>query len=128
MVPMCCKHCCKQFMTYNFYLAKRVSKKGLRNIWISVSNGRKYRKWVITDLHVNPQHFSTKKTLIRATKSHPAYTNINKALKRYKDRCEEAYDIWQSGDYSMNQVSFVLAQNVFLGIVDMYKSAGRLLK
>lgn len=91
-------------MTYNFYLAKRVSAKGLRNIWISVSNGRKYRKWVITDLYVNPQHFSTKKTLFRATKTHPAYININKALKRYKDRCDEAYSIWQTGDYSMNQV------------------------
>lgn len=107
-------------MTYNFYLAKRVSAKGLRNIWISVSNGRKYRKWVITDLHVNPQHFSTKKTLFRATKSHPAYININKALKRYKDRCEEAYAIWQSGDYSMNQVCEHIKGNLKSNTIDEF--------
>ena len=105
-------------MTYNFYLAKRISAKGLRNIWISVSNGRQYRKWVITDLYVNPQHFSTKKTLFRATKSHPAYININQAIKRYRDRCEEAYAIWQSGDYSMNQVVEHIKGNLKSSTID----------
>lgn len=105
-------------MTINFYLAKRLSAKGLRNIQISISNGRKYRKWVITDLYVNPQHFSTKKTLFRATKTHPAYLNINKALKRYKDRCDEAYGIWQSGDYSMNQVVEHIKGNLKSSTID----------
>ena len=72
------------------------------NLAVAVINGRKFRKYIYTDLNIQLEHFNKKS--IRCKNSHPAYVSMNRAIKDLKDRCEEAYNRFQAGSFSINQI------------------------
>lgn len=72
------------------------------NLVVHISHGRAFRKYIYTDLNVIAEHFFKKS--FRCKNTHPAYVSVNRAIKDLKDRCNEAYNRFQSGSFSFNQV------------------------
>ena len=89
-------------MTIKLIIWHRARADKTRNIVATIINGRKFRKYVYTGLTINPEHFYKKS--FRCKNTHPAYLSVNKAIKELKDRCDEAYNRYQSGNFSLNQV------------------------
>ena len=89
-------------MTYKFFVWHRPRADKKHNIVITIRHGRAFQKHIYTDLNIKKEHFNKK--LFRCKNTHSAYISVNNSIKELKDRCEEAYDRFQSGNFSLNQV------------------------
>ena len=89
-------------MTYKFIVWHRMRADKRHNLVVTISHGRAFQKHIYTELNVLLEHFNRKS--FRCKNTHPAYVSVNRAIKELKDKCEEAYNRFQSGSFSLNQV------------------------
>jgi site-specific recombinase XerD len=113
----CSKLCGKQFMRCNIYLWSKPLKNGFKKVKIDIQNGRAFRKYVNTDLRVNPKHWDSKKQ--RVTKSHQNPRILNNALDELQKKLRLAEDKYHTGQFSeIEVVSFLEGKTKFESIME----------
>ena len=107
-------------MKYNFIIKKRKRKDGRHNVEIKVQHSREFQKIITTDINVFPDHFTKKKGIFRCKNTHPESAEMNRKIRVWKNRCEEAYDKFLAGAYSFNRVCDHIANKLQGGSIDEY--------
>lgn len=107
-------------MVYNFTLNKRKRKDGRFNVQIKLQHGSTFRKYITTDINVLGKHFNARKTIFKCKNTHPGYEQMNFKINDWRNRCEEAYNFWSAGTFTLRQVYEYIKNNLSTKSVDEY--------
>jgi hypothetical protein len=89
-------------MTIRFTLKSAIRKDGKQALMLRITNGRSYTKWVGTDLNIDAKHWDTKQE--RCKKSHPASTDLNREIAKFKTKRETALAKFDAGTITLERI------------------------
>lgn len=89
-------------MTIRFTLKSAIRKDGKQALMLRINNGRSYTKWVGTGLNINAKHWDIKQE--RCKKSHPASTDLNRQIAKFKTKRETALAKFDAGTMTLERI------------------------
>ena len=89
-------------MTIKFTLKARLRKDGKQALYLRITKGREFAGWVNCCINIDSKHWDENQE--RCKKSHPASTDLNRHIAKFKTKRETALAKFDAGTMALERI------------------------